>query len=300
MKQNKPRQILKKRIMKVESQENQDVQKTQTNQAVQDRFDAVLKSKVETVFAIEKKIDTLETELAKCEEGSRKQELYSEMIKNSQAKLIPLRAYCEFMRIPPDETDMQARADILHSFPKQVKECFKGDFPIVFHGTNNIGTVREILKTGGLLTPEQRGVEMKSFASQIDVTYKDDIHVSCEFAEPGRASFMPYGAIFAFKPQDDEVENVVSTGNSSEVAGGVNGVSFREEPDRLYGIITTPENLERVKGWCNEHGIVDDKVFSHESFISHYAQQTSQQDSQADLQQNNQQDILQDIQQASQ
>ena len=86
---------------------------------------------------------------------------------------------------------------------------------------------------------------MTSFANQIDVTYKSNIRVSCEFADSNNEN-LPYGAIFAFEPLENEREEVINTGDSSEVYGGVNGVNFREEPERLVGIITT-------RGKCREN-----------------------------------------------
>lgn len=80
---------------------------------------------------------------------------------------------------------------------------------------------------------------MTSFASVIDATYKNNIRVSCEFADCKERGerFLPYGAIFAFRLREDEVEKVVNTGVGSEVGnGGVDGVSFRENPERLFGI----------------------------------------------------------------
>ena len=48
-----------------------------------------------------------------------------------------------------DEKDIESRKRIYDNFAQVVAETFPDGFPIVFHGTNNIGTVRQILKTGG-------------------------------------------------------------------------------------------------------------------------------------------------------
>ena len=103
----------------------------------------------------------------------------------------------EFMR-ENNELDLEERNQILKMFPNQVKEAIPDGIPIVFHGNENIGIVREIIKTGGLFTPEQRNINQPSFGNQVDVTYKNNIKTSCDFADPGIDSFMPYGAIFVF------------------------------------------------------------------------------------------------------
>ena len=234
-----------------------------------DRFNKVLENRKNQAEKIKEKIKQLQIKLQNSPTDSRAYEVYSQQIIDTERNLRQINNTIEFMR-PIDTQDEQSRIRIYQEFPKIVRDLFPDGFPIVFHGTNNIGTVRQILKTGGLLTPEQRNESMTSFASAIDVTYKSNIRVSCEFADAGSSSFMPYGAIFAFRPQNDEIERAISTGDSSEVAQGVNGVNFVNEPKRLYGIITTPENIERVKEWCEQYSIDPNKVFTHNLFIEKY------------------------------
>ena len=236
---------------------------------INDKFDKVLQAKKAMAEKIATKVTTLRTKLANSPKGSRAYDVYSQQIRDTERHLRQVNDTIEFMR-PVNEEDMQSRLKIFREFPNIINDIFPDGFPIVFHGTNNIGTVRQILKTGGLLTPEQRNESMTSFASAIDVTYKTNITVSCEFADAGYDSFMPYGAIFAFKPKDDEIERAISTGKGTEVAQGVDGVSFKDEPKRLFGIITTPENIKMVKQWCKEYSINPNKVFTHNSFIEKY------------------------------
>lgn len=46
-------------------------------------------------------------------------------------------------------------------------------------------------------------------------------------------------------------------------------VSFKDNPDRLYGIISTPENMENLKTWAREAGIDESKLFDFDSFVQH-------------------------------
>lgn len=205
-----------------------------------------------------------EEKLSKTEPGTREYDAYSQIVRDTARSLRVADEIIEFMR-PDNENDVINRADIQKNYPTAIKKTIPADTPVVFHGTQSIGTVREILRTGGLLTPEQRGVSMTSFANAIDVTYKDNISVSCQFADGG--TYMPYGAIFAFVPEEGEVEKVVSTGDSTEVAGGVNGVNFRDEPKRLVGIISTDENIDKIKEWCEKYGVDASKVRTHKEFV---------------------------------
>ncbi|MDO5561429.1 MAG: hypothetical protein Q4G02_01500 [bacterium] len=228
------------------------------------RFNEFLQRDINLVEEKKKRIKTLEEEMESLDDYHR--EKCARRIADAKRSLRKAEARVEFMRLPPDN-DGKYRIKVMTEFPKLVKELAPSELPLVFHGTNDIGTVRQIIKTGGLLTPEQKGESFTSFATAIDVTSKTNIRVSCEFAEPGDHSFMPYGAIFAFLPSPEEVDNVNATGESSEVFNGVDGVNFKNEPDRLYGIITTPENIERVKAWCEEYGWSKEKVFTHDEFL---------------------------------
>ena len=233
-------------------------------------FDKALESRIKAKNGLEEKIEKQKSKQASFEEGSRGYDVCEQIIKNLSSSLAQMSDEIEYLR-PEIEGDMAERENVKSHFKKEVDSVIPNGFPIVFHGTSNIGTVKKIIESGGLLTPEQRGVSMTSFASAIDVTYKNDIRVTCEFADKSGSSLVPYGAIFAFKPQESEVENVVST-KGSEVYGGVDGVSFRDEPERLFGIITTSENLERVSKWCEDNGLDKGKVFSHQSFLTNIRQ----------------------------
>lgn len=139
--------------------------------------------------------------------------------------------------------------------------------PIVFHGVNNIETIKTIIESGGLKTPEERGVGFKSFATQIDVTAKKNIRTSCDFADAGARSFLPYGGMFVFYPKEYEKDNVLSTGDGTEVYGGVEGVDLREE--RFVGLITTDENVDEMKEIFHANGLDTKKIFTHEQFLEY-------------------------------
>lgn len=200
------------------------------------------------------------------EKNFRKIEVCQNVIKSKKTELQHYQSFLQYMRLDTPE-DLEERDKALYEFPEIIKSIIPDSEPFVFHGTANVATVMEIIKSGGLKTPEERVGDYKSFASQIDVTYKNNISVTCDFADKNRSNFMPYGAIFVFKPKPSEIENVLNTGNSSEVHGGVDGVDFIENPDRLVGIITTTENKIRIQQCCEANGWDTKKVFTHEEFI---------------------------------
>lgn len=70
---------------------------------------------------------------------------------------------------------------------------------------------------------------------------------------------LPCGCIFAIFPkgiQDYQSQDYI------------NAVDFGQNPERLFGIITTPENNELVKKWMEEENLNPEQVYTFEEFIS--------------------------------
>lgn len=210
------------------------------------------------------KYKTMYDEAIKSNE-TRKAEVYSSRVEKIKRRINELENQLSYMREDIPE-DLEERKKIRQSFSKQVAEIIPDGIPMVFHGNNDIATIYEILKSGGLKTPEERGVDFRSFATQIDVANKHDIHVPVEFADPGIDSARPYGAIFAFYPKKDEIYKGLEN-FGSEVPGGVQSIDFKEDDDRFVGIITTKENKERILKWLQEFGMDYKKIFTHLEFI---------------------------------
>lgn len=166
----------------------------------------------------------------------------------------------------PSEEDARERVALFRGYKEKIDEAIPDDVPMVFHGNKTIGLVEEIMRSGGLFTPEERGAGFRTFATQVDVAFKKDIHTPLEFAESGLDFVLPYGAIFAMMPKEEEKEMVLKT-RGSEVSGGIDSINFMKEPDRLVAIITTKENIERLKKVALEVGIDEDKVVTHEEFL---------------------------------
>ncbi|MBR4262200.1 MAG: hypothetical protein IKQ35_02420 [Bacilli bacterium] len=195
---------------------------------------------------------------------TKKVDLYTRRVNNLLASITNIQTRLSSMRPHTDE-DLEERTRIFKTYAQLVDQSIPDDVPVVFHGNNNIGMIKKIIESGGLFTPEERGVDFKSFATQIDVTAKTNIQVSLEFAESSTDLFMPYGAIFVFYPKEHEYEKVLSTGKSTEVFGGVESIRFDE--DRFVGIITTGENVEGLRTCMSENGLNPNKVFTHQQFL---------------------------------
>ncbi len=228
---------------------------------IKNNLEETYKSKIQSLAKLKENLIDAERE-----GDTRKIDIYVRKISNSLAGLSVLESKIANMR-PNNEKDIENRIDILDNYAEKIDNAISDDDKVVFHGNSNIGEVEKIIKSGGLKTPEERGIDEKSFATEIDVTAKKNIKSTLDFADSGINSFMPYGAIFVFYPKDYEKEKVLKTGTSSEVLGGVSGVNFSEK--RFIGIITTEENKKRLRETLIGQYLDSNKVFTHEEFLNY-------------------------------
>ncbi len=227
---------------------------------VRGNFQKNYNAKVESLQKLKEQLATTD------ENDSRMVNYLTRRIDSEMSTVGYLGSVLKRMRLN-DEEDLKKRSEILGKFSKAVDEVIPDGEPIVFHGVNNIETIKTIIESGGLKTPEERGVDFKSFATQIDVTTKKNIRTSCNFADAGAHSFLPYGGMFVFYPKEYEKDNVLSTGDGTEVQGGVEGVDLMEE--RFVGLITTDENIDEMKEIFQTNGLDTKKIFTHEQFLEY-------------------------------
>jgi len=92
--------------------------------------------------------------------------------------------------------------------------------------------------------------------TRIKVITKENIKDACIYASYPITDYMPYGAIFVLKPSKDDIEE-----------GIIGQINFKVSPERLYGIITTKENIKHLKNLCLEFGVDSDKIYTKEQFL---------------------------------
>lgn len=56
----------------------------------------------------------------------------------------------------------------------------------------------------------------------------------------------------------------------------IKNVNFKENPDRLNAIITTPENIQKVTQWAQKSGIDTKKIVDFDGFIDKHNKQNEQ------------------------
>lgn len=172
----------------------------------------------------------------------------------------------EFLR-PADEKDMKYRLRQYEEFSKKMKDLLPNDLPLRFHGCP-IYTTKHILESGEISSSVDRlGIETSyDTEGQVSVTTKDTLDTTIRGYTHLSESFLPAGCVFVLLPKDE----LDAKSGDSMLMGNVN---FKEEPNRLYGIITTPENIERVIQWAKKSGIDASKIYDFDGFAKTFEKQ---------------------------
>lgn len=173
-----------------------------------------------------------------------------------------INRFLKFLRIGNQE-DADYRMDIYSNFHKAVQEKINNDIPLRFHGTP-IYFAREIIRSGSISSSQDRlgyktsedlcGHFSVSNIVNLQVTIKCYTHLT-DFS-------MPAGCVFVLLP--GIFNRRLLFGNQMK------SVNFRKKPWELVAIMTTPENVERVKSWCVESGVDPEKVCEFYEFIRRF------------------------------
>lgn len=162
----------------------------------------------------------------------------------------------EFLR-PPSEADIEYRRRVERELPERIRSVVSPDSSLRFHGCP-LATARDIIESGELSSSADRlGFESSLDGSgTISVTTRDTIKETLDTYSDLYADSCctPAGCVFVLHA--DPGEGPAKIGN----------VYFRERPDKLRAIMTSDENLERVREWVKAKGIDPDKVVEFFSF----------------------------------
>lgn len=168
----------------------------------------------------------------------------------------------KFIR-PNFPDDIAYRERLTDDFSTKIASIIGEDETIRFHGTP-IYFTKEILKSGAILSSSAR---FDGYDKSTDL--KDEISVSTAKNISRTLSFftdlysfqqsLPSGCLFVLKAAH------VDAGLTQYSA--MKSFSFKEQPERLLGICTTPENIPVVKEWLKLYGYDENIVYSFEDFL---------------------------------
>lgn len=193
---------------------------------------------------------------------------YKDLLKQSKYDLASYEGYTSFLREPTKE-DIQYRNRQRYEFPKKA-ENLSEDMMLCFHGTN-INGAKHILLSGEISSGADRTGRATSFdpPGRISVTNKDTVETSVGTYMNIDGNFCyPAGCLFVVLPENkEEYEKLSSTGWM------IKNVNFKDTSERLAAIITTPENLEKVKEWAEGSRIDVSKIMDFDAFVDKYSGQ---------------------------
>ena len=198
-------------------------------------------------------------------------EIAQKTINTKKNALEQIENQLEFLR-PSSQEDMNYRLKQYNEFSKQVKSEVPDDLHLCFHGCP-IYVAKQIIKDGEISSSVDRIGSETSYdvSDQVSVTTKNTIETTVQGYTGLTGNYnLPAGCIFVILPKDE------SEIKSSETSMLIGNVSFKENPERLYSIITTPENIEKVTEWAEKANIDLSKIHDFEGFIQEIGKQKTQ------------------------
>lgn len=195
-------------------------------------------------------------------------EIAQKTINTRKHALEQIEYQLEFLR-PSTQEDIDYRLKQYSDFSKMVKDTVPDDLHLCFHGCP-IYAARQIIEDGEISSSVDRlGTETSyDVSDQVSVTTKNTIETTVQGYTALTGNYnLPAGCIFVVTPKDEtEIK-------SSETSMLIGNISFRENPERLYSIITTPENIGRVCEWAEKANIDLSKIHDFEGFLQEITKQ---------------------------
>lgn len=160
----------------------------------------------------------------------------------------------EFLR-PSSDEDVAYRRRVYEELPAVIRKAAPPDVPLRFHGTR-LSIARDIISSGEISSSEDREeINTSPWGGQgmISVTRPENVRHSVEdyIQLLDRDCTVPPGCIFVLRPVSAE------EAGSTEI---MENVYFGEQPERLVGIMTAPENIPLVQEWSVAAGVDPGKV----------------------------------------
>ena len=196
-------------------------------------------------------------------EGSKEYENAKEEMYRWIVALDRHKSETEFFRANTQE-DIDYREEQILNFPDKLKEVLSPNFDLRFHSTS-IGFAKQIIQSKQITsTPDRYDGYIKNSdgIGEISVSNRDDINRTIRYYSclSQYSQALPAGCVFALLPKD---KKDAANYKRSVIAS----VDFRHNPEQLFGIFTTPENIERVKGWMKESELNPNLVYTYEEFL---------------------------------
>lgn len=178
-----------------------------------------------------------------------------------QYRLDLIEGKLKFLRLGNEE-DASYRLRQYNDFADKVKPLIPQDLPLRFHGCP-IDAAEKIIVSGEISSAADRtGIETSfNGTDQISVTTREDLSTTVREYTNLTANYnMPAGCIFVITPKnlDDEI---------SANKQLMHNVNFKDTPDRLVAVISSPENIPELKSWLHQNGCSPQKAIDFDGFV---------------------------------
>lgn len=168
----------------------------------------------------------------------------------------------KFIR-PNSQQDIKYRDEQCETFANKLQMVLSPNFDLRFHGTP-IYFAEQIIKSGIISSTADRYdgyIKSTDKEGEISASDKDTIGRTINYFSDMTAyqRALPSGCIFALLPKDKD--------DATYGPSLMHSVDLRKNPGQLFGVFTTPENIERVKEWMNEAEFNPNLVYTFEEFL---------------------------------
>lgn len=168
----------------------------------------------------------------------------------------------KFIR-PNSQQDIEYRNEQCETFANKLQSVLSPNFDLRFHGTP-IYFAEQIIKSGMISSVADRYdgyIKSTDMKGEISASDRQTIGRTINFFSDMTAyqRSLPSGCIFALFPKDKD--------DATYGPSLMHSVNLRQNPGQLFGVFTTPENIEQVKGWMSESKFNPDLVYTFEEFL---------------------------------
>lgn len=163
---------------------------------------------------------------------------------------------------PSNYQDISYRQKVLEIFPHWAAQYIPDNLNLLFHATNLANTQR-ILDSGRITSGKDRWTIRTSGdgKGEISISTKNSLSVSLSGHMDliAQEYHLPAGCLFALHVSKEKYQTAQKDTHTQNI-------QLRQNPKQLYAIITTPENLNRVKWWVQKNGFMPSIVYDFQAF----------------------------------
>ena len=163
---------------------------------------------------------------------------------------------------PSDSEDISYRRNVLDDFPYWASEHIPENLHLLFHATT-LANAERILNSGRITSGKDRWTVRTSGdnAGEISISTKNSSFISLagHMDLVAQEYHLPAGCLFVLQVND-------TTYQEAKKNFHVQNIQLKKNPEQLYAIITTPENIDRVKWWMQKNNFLPEKVYDFKGF----------------------------------